>query len=143
MYPVIRSTHRSTNNHKKYFAVWLQFLFLQSQKQFFISKRISSFGRAPVATNAKVAHLVEHDLAKVGVAGSSPVFRSKSKPCVWIFFVPTFYKVGWCLTRVVVLVDTQDLKSCSQQCECGFNSHPGYWLTLRCEGFRWEAFFIF
>ena len=26
--------------------------------------------------NAKVAHLVEHDLAKVGVAGSSPVFRS-------------------------------------------------------------------
>ena len=26
--------------------------------------------------NAEVAHLVEHDLAKVGVAGSSPVFRS-------------------------------------------------------------------
>jgi hypothetical protein len=29
--------------------------------------------------NAKVAHLVEHDLAKVGVAGSSPVFRSESR----------------------------------------------------------------
>ena len=28
---------------------------------------------------AKVAHLVEHDLAKVGVAGSSPVFRSESR----------------------------------------------------------------
>jgi hypothetical protein len=27
-------------------------------------------------TKAEVAHLVEHDLAKVGVAGSSPVFRS-------------------------------------------------------------------
>ncbi len=27
---------------------------------------------------AKVAHLVEHDLAKVGVAGSSPVFRSRN-----------------------------------------------------------------
>ena len=27
-------------------------------------------------TPAEVAHLVEHDLAKVGVAGSSPVFRS-------------------------------------------------------------------
>ena len=27
--------------------------------------------------NAKVAQLVEHDLAKVGVAGPSPVFRSK------------------------------------------------------------------
>ena len=26
---------------------------------------------------AEVAHLVEHDLAKVGVAGSSPVFCSK------------------------------------------------------------------
>ena len=30
-----------------------------------------------VPTNAKIAQLVEHDLAKVGVAGSSPVFRSK------------------------------------------------------------------
>ncbi|MEY2639506.1 MAG: hypothetical protein RIR90_988 [Bacteroidota bacterium] len=27
---------------------------------------------------AEVAHLVEHNLAKVGVAGSSPVFRSES-----------------------------------------------------------------
>ena len=26
---------------------------------------------------AKIAQLVEHNLAKVGVAGSSPVFRSK------------------------------------------------------------------
>ena len=26
---------------------------------------------------AKIAQLVEHDLAKVGVAGSSPVFRSQ------------------------------------------------------------------
>ena len=29
-------------------------------------------------TTAKIAQLVEHDLAKVGVAGSSPVFRSNS-----------------------------------------------------------------
>ena len=28
--------------------------------------------------NATVAQLVEYDLAKVGVAGSSPVFRSKA-----------------------------------------------------------------
>ncbi|SBW05532.1 conserved exported hypothetical protein [uncultured Dysgonomonas sp.] len=28
---------------------------------------------------AKVAQLVEHDLAKVGVAGSNPVFRSGSE----------------------------------------------------------------
>ena len=30
----------------------------------------------PIET-AKIAQLVEHDLAKVGVAGSSPVFRSR------------------------------------------------------------------
>ena len=35
---------------------------------------------------AEVAHLVEHDLAKVGVAGSSPVFRSALIP---------FVKCGW------------------------------------------------
>ena len=35
-------------------------------------------------TSAKIAQLVEHDLAKVGVAGSSPVFRSK----------PSIYYVG-------------------------------------------------
>ena len=29
-----------------------------------------------LASNAEIAQLVEHDLAKVGVAGSSPVFRS-------------------------------------------------------------------
>ena len=33
----------------------------------------------PVTANAKIAQLVEHDLAKVGVAGSSPVFRSKKQ----------------------------------------------------------------
>ena len=31
---------------------------------------------ATVTANARVAQLVEHDLAKVGVAGSSPVSRS-------------------------------------------------------------------
>jgi hypothetical protein len=30
-----------------------------------------------VLYQAEVAHLVEHNLAKVGVAGSSPVFRSE------------------------------------------------------------------
>ena len=33
---------------------------------------------SPLKGNAKVAQLVEHDLAKVGVAGSNPVFRSKA-----------------------------------------------------------------
>ena len=38
---------------------------------------------------AEVAHLVEHDLAKVGVAGSSPVFRSTILlPTAEDFFCP-------------------------------------------------------
>lgn len=36
--------------------------------------------------NAEVAHLVERDLAKVEVAGSSPVFRSKKSRLSGIFF---------------------------------------------------------
>ena len=61
--------------------------------------------------------MVEHDLAKVGVAGSSPVFRSDP--------VPPIAERDF-LALVVELVDTQDLKSCGQQWPCGFNSHPGY-----------------
>ena len=34
-------------------------------------------GKKFLHTHAEVAHLVEHDLAKVGVAGSIPVFRSE------------------------------------------------------------------
>ena len=54
--------------------------------------------------NAKIAQLVEHDLAKVGVAGSSPVFRSLYRDA-----------------RMVELVDTQDLKSCGH-CGCAGSS---------------------
>ena len=58
---------------------------------------------------AKIAQLVERDLAKVEVAGSSPVFRSIT------------YNA-----RVVKLVDTLDLKSSEQQCSCGFKSRSEY-----------------
>ena len=37
----------------------------------------SRFSLEVLLKYAKIAQLVEHDLAKVGVAGSSPVFRSK------------------------------------------------------------------
>ncbi len=37
----------------------------------------SQKGKNADLSNAKIAQLVEHNLAKVGVAGSSPVFRSK------------------------------------------------------------------
>ncbi len=40
-------------------------------------KKRSNFASQNRNGTAKIAQLVEHDLAKVGVAGSSPVFRSK------------------------------------------------------------------
>ena len=45
--------------------------------------------------HAKIAQLVEHDLAKVGVAGSSPVFRS----------IPLFRKEDEIIVQVAELVD--------------------------------------
>jgi hypothetical protein len=58
---------------------------------------------------AKVAQLVERNLAKVEVASSSLVFRSKIEsyrlmPVTFLFYCS--------FARVVELVDTQDLKSC-------------------------------
>ena len=50
---------------------------------FFIEKALPLKKRIlflPPVSNAKVAQLVEHDLAKVGVAGSNPVFRSTIIP---------------------------------------------------------------
>ncbi len=67
---------------------------------------------------AGIAQLVEHDLAKVGVAGSSPVSRSKvkvpiPKNGVGIFNETSFVKLSSLKenARVVELVDTLDLKS--------------------------------
>jgi hypothetical protein len=64
-------------------------------------------------TSAEVAHLVEHDLAKVGVAGSSPVFRSAIHQLSLVDFFSKFHK--FFSAPVVELVDTQDLKSCDPQ----------------------------
>ena len=66
---------------------------------------------------AEVAQLVEHDLAKVGVAGSSLVFRSKKIPSQWfgIFYLhPSgMFTTGKLVDALVAeLVDAQDLKSC-------------------------------
>src|ERR1700712_224779 len=90
MYQATRFTRHSTNKYKKYFSVWLQSLFLQSQKNSsFYAGGQALFGSHPIA-KAKVAHLVEHDLAKVGVAGSSPVFRSRIQTqCLDFFLVVT------------------------------------------------------
>ena len=91
---------------------------------------------------AKIAQLVEHDLAKVGVAGSSPVFRSKIPECYPGFFCGRkdlldrkrflfydhqhfnyFYHHNY--ARVVELVDTQDLKSCGHCGRAGSIPAPG------------------
>ena len=47
--------------------------------QWFLDRVIWATAHDGHTKNAKVAQLVEHDLAKVGVAGSSPVFRSRLK----------------------------------------------------------------
>ena len=54
-------------------------------------------------TQAKIAQLVERNLAKVEVAGSNPVFRS--------FFLLLTYNDD---ARMVESVDTLDLKSSGQ-----------------------------
>ena len=66
---------------------------------------------------AEIAQLVEHNLAKVGVAGSSPVFRSKLSGIMRVFF--------WDFARVVELVDTRDLKSLGPKGRAGSSPAPG------------------
>jgi hypothetical protein len=68
--------------------------------------------------------LVERDLAKVEVAGSSPVFRSAIPSRLWRegFFLR--------ITLVAEQVDAQDLKSCLQKCGYGFDSRLGYFFTF-------------
>ncbi len=63
--------------------VWINAVFSKkSSKKFVGTKKNTTFAtalRAMLLTKGKVAEiaqLVEHNLAKVGVAGSSPVFRS-------------------------------------------------------------------
>jgi hypothetical protein len=77
--------------------------------------------------------LVEHDLAKVGVAGSSPVFRSFTPSFSEGGSLPPARKSGEFFlhhTLVAELVDAQDLKSCLQKCGYGFDSRLGYFEAL-------------
>ena len=76
----------------------------------FAFKRVTPEG---VNIHAKVAQLVEHDLAKVGVASSNLVFRSK---CL---LAKAFILKGYSPAQMVELVDTQDLKSCDLKSRAG------------------------
>ena len=49
------------------------------KKSYYLCTRKTDKGGAVQKHNAEIAQLVEHNLAKVGVASSSLVFRSKSK----------------------------------------------------------------
>ncbi len=73
------------------------------------------------SSQAKVAQLVEHDLAKVGVASSNLVFRSQEplKKRAFLFLGLFYAQTTHHITSIpieeagmVELVDTQDLKSC-------------------------------
>ena len=77
--------------------MYYSFLILHLHPQYSISIAVLTNN-----VNAKIAQLVERDLAKVEVAGSSPVFRS------------TTYNA-----RVVKLVDTLDLKSSERLVRAG------------------------
>ena len=48
-----------------------------------LPEEIDCFQGGFIKINAKVAQLVERDLAKVEVAGSNPVFRSKGIPLLY------------------------------------------------------------
>ena len=79
--------------------------------------------------HAEVAQLVERNLAKVEVAGSSLVFRSRNSigGCRWNFLFRLSLSAFDCdVARVAELVDAQDLKSCFPQRKYGSDSRPGH-----------------
>ena len=102
---------------------------MKEKSEFFLKKFCTFENEGYICTtkikNAGVAQLVEHNLAKVGVAGPSPVSRSKIK--VQSFKFRANYVNFELLTLhqlfalVVELVDTQDLKSCNH-CGCAGSS---------------------
>ncbi len=112
-------------------------LFLQIKKHAYICNRKRQ-------NNAEIAQLVEHDLAKVGVASSSLVFRSKPLKKRF-FFSPRFY----CRTTANVLLQRPDggigrhpgLKILCPLRTCGFKSRSGY-LTLQKLSVDQGAFFL-
>ena len=68
----------SSSSHYLFFenldiAEKAEFLCKRAQKVYFMP---SAAENAKFRRNAEIAQLVEHNLAKVGVAGPSPVFRS-------------------------------------------------------------------
>ena len=102
-----------------------------------LHSQFATDGRLVTASvnNAKVAQLVERDLAKVEVAGSNPVFRSTKKaPPDGAFFVSAQF-IGM-NAGMVESVDTPDLKSCGPQARAGSTPAPGTRVNKKCPGDR-------
>ena len=100
-------------------------------ENFRISWKDFYFCKPDFGGKARVAQLVEHDLAKVGVAGSNPVSRSfdlssrivhRFSLCCLMYH--SMKRVQW-LARVVELVDTLDLKSSGHRGRTGSSPVPG------------------
>jgi hypothetical protein len=101
------------------------------------------FATANNNSNAEIAQLVEHDLAKVGVASSSLVFRSKPLTKRF-FFRPRFGQKFFYNARMVELVDTQDLKSCVHCGRAGSSPAPGTFFLQKSPAFsKCRAFLLF
>lgn len=108
----------------------------------YFSQKLASNSRRPYicttitdngfAKYAKVAQLVERDLAKVEVAGSNPVFRSGEQSTGDGAFFLLTGAGNLAFAGVVELVDTQDLKSCEPKRSYGFDSRPRYRCLLLC-----------
>ena len=60
-----------TKGFRRFFLIFFAEKFAGIKNLFYLCTR-----KSETTATAKIAQLVEHDLAKVGVAGSSPVFRS-------------------------------------------------------------------
>ena len=110
----------------------VEIFFEKNLKPFLLFKNTTLYLHSQSATagwlvlktlHAEVAQLVEHHLAKVEVAGSNLVFRSKNsiRTSGWNFLFTAIFGA-----LVAKLVDAQDLKSCLQQCKCGFKSRLGH-----------------
>ena len=93
---------------------------------------------------AEVAQLVEHNLAKVRVAGSSPVFRSKELYCFLLFWPPSSRLLDW---AGVFLYPYLSKKIIARE----HQNHQKIYIPLqpeleivrlfcpRCKGIRWET----
>ena len=116
--------------HFKYHAIFLIKFHIKVMQKFFlffVKKLLTKFLSHSIISNvsgtrqntkqyARVAQLVEHDLAKVGAAGSSPVSRSGEKRYI-----------AWCISFFRVLPDSNIRVSSLRSGRC-LTASTGRWL---------------